>query len=165
MCIRDRSSVYEQILAICQLEQEPQDLQVFHIENLTFSSPQISTQLISDSPAICDDRAFTEYIKGEEQCLKFIIQDLTFLQPSNISPHFKNISTKDKEPMQISETHSEPNPRKINLPTCIHQDQCQNLPTQTVEPVLGFTPTKICQAEQDPELTVEELLQLSLIHI
>ena len=57
------SSVYEQIPAIHQLEQEPQDLQVFHIANLTFNSPQITTQLISDSPVICDDRAFTEYVK------------------------------------------------------------------------------------------------------
>ena len=49
------SSVYEQILAIHQLEQEPQDLQVSHTENLTFSSPQIATQLISDPPVVCDD--------------------------------------------------------------------------------------------------------------
>ena len=49
------SSVYEQIPAIRQLEQEPQDLQVFHIENFTFSSPQISIELISDPPVICDD--------------------------------------------------------------------------------------------------------------
>ena len=62
--------------------------------------------------------------------------------------------------MQTSETHSKPNPRKINLPTRTHQDQCQNPPTQTVEPVLGFTPTKIHQAEQDPDLTVEEMLKI-----
>ena len=62
--------------------------------------------------------------------------------------------------MEISETHSKPNPRKINLPTHTHQDQCQSLPTQTVEPILEFTPTKIREAKGDPELTVEELPQI-----
>ena len=36
-----------------------------------------------------------------------------------------------------------------------------NPPTQTVEPVLGFTPAEICRAEKEPKLTVEQLLGLS----
>ena len=48
-------SVYEQIPVIHQLEQEPQDLQVFHIGNFTLSIPQISIEFTSDPLVICDD--------------------------------------------------------------------------------------------------------------
>ena len=34
-------------------------------------------------------------------------------------------------------------------------------PTQTVEPVLGFTPAEIHRAKKEPKLTIEQLLGLS----
>ena len=32
--------------------------------------------------------------------------------------------------------------------------------TQTIEPVLGFTPPEICQAQAEPKLTVQQLLEI-----
>ena len=34
------------------------------------------------------------------------------------------------------------------------------MPTQTVEPVLGFTPAEICRAQVEPKLTVQQLLEI-----
>ena len=41
---------------------------------------------------ICNDQAFTEFVNGEERCLKFVNQDLTFLQASDIPSTFSNVS-------------------------------------------------------------------------
>ena len=48
----------------------------------------------------------------------------------------------------------------IQLPTHTLQDHSHNPPTQTVEPVLGFAPTDIQRAQAEPEITVEQLLQI-----
>ena len=42
----------------------------------------------------------------------------------------------------------------IQLLTHIPQENTDNPPTQTVKPVLGFTPAEICQAQAEPKLTV-----------
>ena len=33
-------------------------------------------------------------------------------------------------------------------------------PTQTVEPVLGFTPVEICRVQAEPKLTVQQILEI-----
>ena len=58
------------------------------------------------------------------------------------------------------ESHPSSKSKRIKLPIRKFQDKTPNLPTQTVEPVLGFTPAEICKKQADPELTVEELLQI-----
>ena len=35
-------------------------------------------------------------------------------------------------------------------------------PTQTIEPVLGFTLAEICQAQAEPKLTVQQLLEIEM---
>ena len=126
-------SFMEQIPSIQDLQQ---DSQVFNTEHLLhLHTPNVSIEQTYSSPVICNDRAFTEFVQGEERCLKFINQDLTFLQSSNIPSTFSNIShvsAKVKEP-----TH-------IRLPTCISTESNNTSPTPTVEPVLGFTPVGIC---------------------
>ena len=46
------------------------------------------------------------------------------------------------------------------LPTCTPENQNSILPTQIVEPVLGFMPADIQRAEAEPKLTLEQLLRL-----
>ena len=59
-----------------------------------------------------------------------------------------------------------------HAPTQLKESSCTTLPigistednntshTQIVEPTLGFTPTKICHAQNEPKLTVPQLLQI-----
>ena len=49
----------------------------------------------------------------------------------------------------------------VNLPTHVTKPKNSTPPTQTVEPVLGFTPAEICRAEKEPILTIQQLLGLS----
>ena len=91
----------------------------------------------------CNDCAFTEFVQGEERCLKFISQDLTFLQSSSMPSTFKNISNTDGASAKIGESHTQTALPSIQLPTCIPQEHGISPPTQTVEPVLGFMPADI----------------------
>ena len=103
-----------------------------------------------------NDHALKEFIQGEERCLKFINQDLTFLQDSHIPSTVTNVShtsTSLKEPACI------------NLPTCIPKEHplkenTESTHTQTVQLALGFTPAKVCCAEDNPTLTVPQLLEI-----
>ena len=72
----------EQIPSIQDLQQDSQVLDTEYL--LYLHTPNISIKWTYSPPVICNDRAFTEFVQGEEKCLKFINQDLTFLQSSNI---------------------------------------------------------------------------------
>ena len=56
---------------------------------------------------VCNDCTFTEIIQGEERCLKFISQDLTFLQSSSILSTLSNISNTDGASARIRESHTQ----------------------------------------------------------
>ena len=105
---------------------------------------------------VYNDCAFTEFIQGEERCLKFVSQDLTFLQPSSIPSTFSNISNTDGASVKLWELSH------IQLLTHILQENTDSPPTQTIEPLLGFTLAEICQAQAEPKLTVEQLLEIEL---
>ena len=85
--------------------------------------------------------------------MKFINQDLTFLQ-SSIPPTFSNISKAVSASAKIKE------PTHIQFQTHIPQDNIDSPPTQTVESVLGFTPVEIPQAQVEPKLTVQQILEI-----
>ena len=139
----------EQIPSIQDLQQDSQVFDTEHLLNL--HTPNISIEGTYSPPVIGNDRAFTEFVNGEEGCQKFINQDLTFLQASDIPSTFSNgshISAKVKEP-----TH-------IRLPTCISTEDNNTSHTQIVEPALGFTPAEIHQAQMEPKLTVQQLLEI-----
>ena len=129
----------EQTSSIQYIQQEYSDSQVFQTEQLLLlHTPDIFIEWIYSPPVICNDSAFTEFIQGEERCLKFVNQDLTFLQSSSIPSTFSNIS----HAVSTSAKVKEPTPNQ--LPTCIPQENINTPPTQTVEPVLGFTLVEIC---------------------
>ena len=103
-----------------------------------------------------NDRTLEEFIQGEERCLKFINQDLMFLQDSHIPSTFTNVShttTSVKEPVHI------------NLPTCISNEHTStennsSSCTQSIQPAPGFTPANVHRAKSNPTLTISQLLEI-----
>ena len=84
----------EQTPPIQDIQQECSELQVFEAEQFFLYTPHIYVECTYAPPVICNDHAFMEFVQGEERCLKFISQDLTFLQSSSIPSTFSNISKK-----------------------------------------------------------------------
>ena len=137
---------------ISPLQDFQQDSQVFDTgHSLNLHTPNVSIERTYSPPVIYNDQAFTEFVNGEERCLKFVNQDLTFLQLSDIPSTFSNIShvsAKVKE-----STH-------IRLPTHIPTKDNNTSHTQIVEPALGFTPAEIHCTQTEPKLTVQQLLEI-----
>ena len=77
--------------------------------------------------------------------------DLTFLQASHIPLTFSNVS---HAPTELKESSC------IRLPTHISTDDNNTSHTQIVEPALRFTPVEIHRAQNDPKLTVSQLLEI-----
>ena len=103
-----------------------------------------------------NDCTLKEFIQGEERCLKFINQDLTFLQDSHILSTFTNVShttTSLKELAHINLPPHTPNEHPLKE---TNESSC----TQSVQPVLGFTPAEVRHAENNPTLTVPQLLEI-----
>ena len=103
-----------------------------------------------------NDCTLKEFIQGEERCLKFINQDLTFLQELHIPSTFTSVShttTSLKEPACINLSTHIPNEHSSTENTA---SSC----TQSKQPALGFTPAKVHQAESNPTLTVPQLLEM-----
>ena len=119
-------------------------------------TPHVFIEHTYTPPVVHNDCAFTDFVQGKERCLKFISQDLTFLQSSSIPSTFSNISNTDGASVKVRE------PSHIQLLTCIPQDNTDSPPTQTVEPALGFTLAEIRQAQAELKLTVEQLLEIEL---
>ena len=103
-----------------------------------------------------NDHTLKEFIQGEERCLKFINQDLTFLQDLHIPSTFTNVSHTSTSLKELAH---------INLPTCTPnkhplKETTESSCTQSVQPALGFTPAEVCRAENNPTLTVPQLLEI-----
>ena len=103
-----------------------------------------------------NDCTLKEFIQGEERCLKFINQDLTFLQESHILSTFTNVSHTTTSLKELA---------RINLPTCTSNKHSSTANTvlsytQSVQPALGITLAEVCQAESNPTLTVQQLLEI-----
>ena len=118
-----------------------QDFQLFGTEySLNLHVPNVSIERIHSPPIIHNDQAFTEFVKGEERCLKFVNQDLMFIQESHIMSIFSNVS---HAPTQLKESS------RITLPTCISTEDNNTSHTQVVEPTLGFKPVEICHDQMN----------------
>ena len=159
--MREKLSVFpsaEQTLPIQEIQQECCESQVFEAEQFFLHIPHIFIEHTYVPPVVCNDHAFTEFIQGEERCLKFISQDLTFLQSSSIPSTFSNISNTDGTAAKIGEYTN--CITSIQLLTHIPQENTEIPPTQMVEPVLGFTLAEIRRAQAKPKLTVEQLLEI-----
>ena len=139
----------EQIPSLQDLQQ---DSQVFDIEHsLNLHIPHVSVVKTYSPPVVHNDQAFTECVNGEERCLKFINQDLTFLQAPDIPSTFSNVL---HESAKVKESTC------IRLPTHISIEDNDTSHTQIVEPALGFTLAEIHHAQTEPKLTVKELLEI-----
>ena len=129
-----------------------QDFQVSNAElSLDLHVPNVSLERIHAPPVVHNDRALTEFIQDEERCLKFINQDLTFLQELHIPSTFTNVS---HTPTPLKESLS------ITLPRCISKENNHTACTQTVHPALGFTPAEILRAQNKPTLMIPQLLKI-----
>ena len=146
---------FEDHIPISQdLPQEPQVNIVELFFDLHF--PNVTQQQKNTPPVVHNDHTLKEFIQGEERCLKFINQDLTFLQELHIPSTFTNVShttTSLKEPAHINlptHTSNEHSSTEKTMSSC----------TQSIQPALGFTPAEVRQAESDPTLTVPQLLEI-----
>ena len=139
----------EQISPLRDLQQ---DTQVFDTEySLNLHIPTVSIERTYSPLVIHNDQAFGEVFNGEERCQKFVNQDLTFLQASEIPSTFSNVchvSAKVK------------GSTCIRLPTHISTADNSTLHTQIVEPTLGFTPVGIRCAQNEPKLMVQQKLEI-----
>ena len=139
----------------CELQTLDAELPILYPLDIQFA--RSCTPLV-----VIHDQALAEFIAGEDQCLKFINQDLTFLQPLVILPISGNTVENDNSPAQTGHFDSQViSLTAVNLPTHVTKPKNLTPPTQTVESVLGFTPAEIHRAEKEPKLTVEQLLGLS----
>ena len=135
----------------------------------------VNTLHISDAPRLHRDQQLEEFLIGEECCHNFINQDLTFLQLSivykattqedSILPESNPIEVPLNTSQEINQPQEEDsNPSQASLAELLSDRPTTNnrpAPTQPVEPVVGLTPEKQCRKEEDPNLTLDELLGLS----
>ena len=134
----------------------------------------ISTLQISDVPRLHRDKQLEEFHIGEELCHNFINQDLTFLQPSTIYEAITQDSIPPESnltqvPLNTSQEISQPqeedsySPHASLVELFYDTTRIANRPApiQPVEPVIGLTPGEQCRREEDPNLTLDELLGLS----
>ena len=132
-----------------------------------------SIPYIFDPPKVQWDKCFQEFLRGEIQCQNFINQDITFLQPSALYA-------------TLPEENSIPEAITTEVSSCTHQvsdfnqeqnSDCSPVPPveaiydrnrgnnkialiQPVEPVVGLTSEEQSRREEDPDLTLDELLGL-----
>ena len=74
-----------------------------------------------------------------------------FLQESHIPLTFTNVS---HTPTPLTESSC------MTLPTFISKENNHTAHTQTVQPTLGFTPAETCRAQNEPTLTIPQLLEI-----
>ena len=161
--VREQLTIFpstEQASPIQEIQQECCDSQVFGMEQFFSHTPHVFIEPTYAPPVVCNDCIFVEFIQGEERCLKFISQDLTFLQSSSIPPTFSNMSNTDSTSARIRESHTQTAVPCIQLLTHIPQENTESPPTQTIEPVLGFTLPEMHRAQAEPKLTVKQLLEI-----
>ena len=129
--IEDSSLLQEISFQIyCELQTLDAELPILYPFDIQFA--RSCTTLV-----VIHDQALAEFIAGKDRCLKFINQDLTFLQPSVILPISGNTAQTDNSPAQTSQLDSQVTSlAAINLPTHVTKPKNSIPPTWTVEPVL-----------------------------
>ena len=116
------------------VSQDPsQDPQVNTVElSFDLHFPNITQERINTPLVVHNNCTLKEFIQGEERCLKFINQDLMFLQESHIPSTFTNVS---HTTMSLKELAC------INLPTHISNEHTSienNSSSQTQSVQLGW---------------------------
>ena len=151
----------------------------------SFQNPLVTVNILHvlDTPLLYQDQQLQEFLDREEHCRNFINQDLTFLQPSTI---YQTTDTDDNQSIasdstdasiltviendQSQEVDSTPAFTSVTalpedfVPTDYDHIPIQSVepsPIQPVEPVIGLTAEEQRCREEDPNLTINELLGLS----
>ena len=149
----------EQISSIQDIQQECTDSQVFQTEQLLLShTPNIFVEWTYSPPVICNDHAFTEFVQGEERCLKFINQDLTFLQSSSIPSTFSKIShaVLGFTPAEICLAQAEP---KLTVQQILEIESCKDYaktPLQTLDGIYVNQPKQFLPLAKEAKKLAEE---------
>ena len=131
------------IMSEQQPEQEYCESYVFEAELSTSCQSDILSTHSPTSLVVNSDHALSDFIKPEERCSKFINQDLNFLESSDISSVSKDVLPEDNSSVQVSQSQTQVVSSIAKLPTRTPENQNSTLPTQIVEPVLGFMPADI----------------------
>ena len=135
----------------------------------------VNTLHISEVPRLYRDKQLEEFLIGEICCHNFINQDLTFLQPStiykttiqedSILPELNSTEAPSNTSQETNQTQEDDdNPSQASLAELFYDTTRianRPAPIQLVEPVIGLTPEEQCRKEEDPDLTLDELLGLS----
>ena len=156
---------------------------IYMVQSFLNPSITVSTLHIYDTPLLYREQQMQEFLDGEEHCHNFINQDRTFLQLSTINQMTDaddNQSTASDstdvsmltvmENNQSQEVDSTP---AFTSVTAVPEDfvstdydhtpikSVEPSPIQPVEPVIGLTTEEQRCREEDPNLTINELLGLS----
>ena len=125
-----------------------------------------SIPYIFDPPKVQQDKCFQEFLRGEIHCQNFINQDLTFLQPKEdnrlpeeITTEVPPIAHQENDSNQEWKANSSPVP-SVEVLYDRNRSNSRTAPVQPVEPVVGLTPEEQDRREEDPDLTLDELLGL-----
>ena len=156
---------------------------VYAAQNFYNPSVTVSTLHVYYTPIVYQDQQLQEFLDREECCHNFINQDLTFLQLSAI---YHMTDTEDNQSIASDSTHAstltviqndqsqevDSTPAFTSVTALpedfVHTDydhtpiqSVQPSPIQPVEPVIGLTEEEQRQREEDPNLTINKLLELS----
>ena len=150
-----------------------------------FQNPSVtvSTLHIYDTPLLYRDQQLQEFLDREECCCNFINQDLTFLQPSTIyqmtdADNNQSIASDSTDASIVTVIENDQSQEVDSTPaftsvTALPEDfVCTDYnhtriqfvePSliQPVEPIIGLTAEEQRCREEDPNLTINELLGLS----
>ena len=130
---------------------------------------------IFNPPKVQQDKQLEEFLRGKIHCQNFINQDLTFLQPpvTYVTQPKEDSILPEKNTIAIPPTTTQENnfPQEQNehspqvSPGEVLYDRSQTnntaAPIQPEEPVVGLTPQEQHRKEEDPDLTLTELLGLT----
>ena len=129
---------------------------------------------IFDPPKVQQDKCFKEFQRGKIHCQNLINQDLTFLQPSvlHVTQPKKDIIlpealTSEVPSIAPQESNSDQewnaNSSTVSSVEALYvrnRGKNRTPPIQLVEPVVGLTSEEQRRREEDPDLTLDELLGL-----
>ena len=184
MTVRPQITFFQQNYSdeICSIETYVANA-VHPVPTLPSLPVTVSTLHISEAPILYRDQWLQEFLVGEECSHNFINQDLTFLQPSTVyemtvsddslstasdSTDASVITVQENNPSQEVDSNSSPtsltalsdDPTSTdNSPTPVQPVEPARI--QPVEPVIGLTTEEQRRRDQDPNLTLDELLGLS----
>ena len=157
---------------------------VYAAQNFHNLSVTVSTLHAYDTPIVHRDEQLQEFLDEEECCDNFINQDLSFLQPSAIyhmtdAEDNQSIATDSTDKSILTVIENDQSQEVDSTPaftstTALSEDlertdydhtpiqSVQPSLIQPVEPIIGLTEEEQRQREEDPNLTIKELLGLSL---